>query len=244
MSLSVTGDLVVSATATFQVLWDALDVAPAPALEAVLGARLHAANYIDKAVPMPERAAHGWLSPAAMRLRRLAPVPVAETASAAGCPTTAVPIWSDHGDGVYTDDPRLLEVLTVETPWAFTTVDATQPTYDAAITGVCVEAGHYLVASIGETAPCVRKVGRIDSVPTAAELTAIDAFRADYITAVCSRCTSTWHATGGTSDFAPASAAAPAWRLGDVGEVGLVTNTVACPIQDCPGRLHFNVHQR
>ena len=238
--LGVNGDLVVSAVETFEALWDALDAEPVPNLAALLASSHRAACYIDKPAPR-HQLAEGKLSPSAQRLLRLAPGAVAEAATAAGCSTFVWRIWSDEHRAAYTEDPRTVEVLRVESAWDFTSIDPAGRTESEIVKSGRIDVGDYLVASVGVSALCVRKVGRADQAPATGNLAALTAFRANRITATCSRCRRSWVALDGATYFHPTTNGALPWQMEDVGEYGLVTNTIACVDLQCPGRIAFRI---
>lgn len=239
VDLTVDGELTVSAVQTFRALWDALGAEEAPTLTGLLASSPRAACYLDRPAPPEHPLKDGQLSPRAQRLHRLAPGPVADAATAAGCPTITWRIWSDEHRASYTDDQRTIEVIRVKEPWRYTCIDPAGRTEREVITGGRVDAGDYLVASVGVSALCVRKVGKVDRAPATGDLTALPDFGADRINAVCGKCRMSWFALDGASYFHPTTDGALPWQSGDVGEYGLVTNTVACPIEKCPGRISF-----
>lgn len=193
----------------------------------------------------PERtAAEATSTPIPKQGQQLADVSVnkiAETATAAGCETTAFQLWTEGNDDHFASEPRRVEGLRVRIAWRYTRVTGPSNGSGGVVTIGEVLPGDYLILAAGASAD-VKAVCRTERLPTTADLAAIDRFRADRLSAGCSRCHRHWTASKGRYAFSPTDHTGPIWQL-DPAELGLVTATAPCPAPDCNGRLAFSAER-
>jgi hypothetical protein len=230
----------VDAAATVKALWEQLGVNPGSALADLYATPPNGVWYLDRPVPRGHALEIGSITPNAQRPRDLGCAALAEAASAAGCLTIPMRIWSDERRQNYASAPRVIEVLRVAQPWTFTRIDPKQNSTGGLYTRGEVPAGDYLVATIGgpeETQACI--AGRIENLPATGDLAAVEAFAAQTVTGTCSRCSRAWTAFDGQTVLSPTHASGPTWLLSDAADLGRVTSTVACPTEGCTGRISF-----
>lgn len=232
----------VDAAATVKALWERLGVRPGSALADLYAAPPDGAWYLEGPAPRGHALGAASISPSAQRPRDLSTTALAEAASAAGCLTIPMRIWSDEHRRNYASAPRLIEVLRVAQPWAFATIDPTRRGTADLYSRGSVPAGDYLVATIGEPDEFpVRLAGRIETLPKTGDLSAVEAFAATAVTGTCSRCRRTWATSDGQTELRPSGTPGPTWSLGDAAGLGQVTATVACPVGGCTGRIWFSI---
>lgn len=230
----------VDAAATVKALWEHLGVRPGSALADLYATPPDGVWYLDRPAPRGATLEAGSISPSAQRPRDLGCGALAEAASAAGCLTIPMRIWSDEHRHNYASAPRVIEVLRVVQAWTFTRIDPARRGTGGLYTRGEVAAGDYLVATIGEPEEFpVRIAGRIETLPSTGDLNAVEAFAANIVTGTCSRCRGTWAAVDGQAELRPVGTPGPTWSLGDA-ELGRATATVACPVAGCAGRIWFS----
>lgn len=230
----------VDAAATVKSLWEHLGVRPGSSLADLYATPPDGAWYLDRPAPQGRALEAGSISPSAQRPRDLGCVALAEAASAAGCLTIPMRIWSDEHRQNYASAPRVIEVLRVVQAWTFTRIDPARRGTGGLFARGDVSAGDYLVATIGEPEEFpVRIAGRIETLPATGDLSAVEAFAANVVTGTCSRCHRAWAAVDGQTELRPVGTPGPTWFLGDAAELGRVTSTVSCRVADCSGRIWF-----
>ncbi len=178
--------------------------------------------------------------PGAVRIASLTASGVTAAATAAGCESAVHRVWADRIGATFASEPRLIEAVRVGTGWRYLRLDPAYSSTGGIVTRGEVVSGNYLVLSAGLGNPVVRFVARIEQIPTSAALGATPGFAAEVVTAACPRCHRQWEASGGQPVFTPVGHDGIEWGLDSASGLGLVTGTVACPVEACPGRVGFS----
>ncbi|WP_026925129.1 hypothetical protein [Glycomyces arizonensis] len=234
--------LVVDAATTLAAVYARFAIAGAFALADLFASDPGANCYIEPpapADPSPEAREAVIPPPGAVRIASLAASGIAAAATAAGCDSAVHRVWADRIGATFASEPRLIEALRIGTGWRYLRINPTRTGTGGLITRGEVVSGNYLVLSAGLGDPLVRFVARIEQIPTRDLLATTPGFAAETITATCPRCRRQWTASGGRPVFTPSSHDGIEWGLDSAGDLGLVTNTVACPVEVCPGRVGF-----
>lgn len=230
--------LEVDAAATFAAVYGRFAVAGAFGLADLLASGPDAHCYI---APATATSAPGMSvpPPEAVRIASLTASGVTAAATAAGCGSAVHQVWADRIGATFASEPRLIEAVRVGTGWQYLRLDPARSSPNGIVARGEVVSGNYLVLSAGLGNPVVRFVARIEQIPTRDTLAAMPGFTAEAITAACPRCHGQWTATGGRPVFAPVDGEGIEWGMDSASDLGLVTGTVACPVEACPGRVGF-----
>lgn len=228
--------LEVDAAATLAVVYRRFAVAGAFGLADLFASDPDAHCYIEPAAAADEEPEAAIPPLGSVRVASLASSGICAAETAAGCESAVHRVWADRIGATFASEPRLVEAVRVGTGWRYLRLN---PTRTGIVARGEVVSGNYLVLSAGLGGPVVRFVARIEQIPTGAVLAATPGFAAEAITAACPRCRRQWTATGGRPVFTPVDGDGSEWSMDSAGELGLVTGTVACPAEACPGRVGF-----